>query len=391
MIRKSNFLWLAAIFLVSTLLLAGLACGKEAEAPSSATFPSTQAGGNRPPVISDLSSASYQLYPSGITELQVVAADPDGDKVNITWQATGGSINGVGYVVTWQAPKEYGNFTITAVASDGKGGSAQQSVEVSVGANQAPQVSSLVAKPSLVGLGGSSTISCVGVDPDGDVVSYNWEADEGNVTGVGPTVTWYAPNKEGNFNVIVTLTDSKGGKSEGNVMITVAGATSTVTLSRVQEETGTVSQEGDKDNSRMLAGDDEKNIGYRAFFTFNIFQLNRAEIKEGKLIFTTKVIAGDPFIKGGSLTLNGLMLRQVKFSGKLPSFNIIGTALQKSGAAFYAAPAVVDVTPELVTLVNAAEDRFQIVAGFDKIQNANNVAEWLEWTDVKLEVTYTEK
>jgi hypothetical protein len=42
-------------------------------------------------------------------------------------------------------------------------------------------------------------------------------------------------------------------------------------------------------------------------------------------------------------------------------------------------------------MVNSGANRFQIMAAFDKITNANQVAEWIQWTDVKLQVSYTEK
>jgi hypothetical protein len=45
----------------------------------------------------------------------------------------------------------------------------------------------------------------------------------------------------------------------------------------------------------------------------------------------------------------------------------------------------------MVYAVDSGLDRFQVEAMFDKIQNANNVAENIEWNDCKLEVTYTEK
>jgi hypothetical protein len=326
-----------------------------------------------------------------MVEIQVVASDPDGDQVTISWQATGGNFNGAGYVVQWQAPNEYGTYTITAVATDGKGGSAQQSIELGVSANQAPQLSSLTAKPPTVGLGASATIECIANDPDGDVINYNWSADEGNVTGVGSTVTWVAPNKEGVFNVLVKLTDGKGGETTGSVPVTVAGATKTIVINVIQEETGTVASDGDRDNSKMMAGDDGDNIGYRAFFTFNIFSLRNTEVKQARLLFTTKRVTGDPFIRAGAQSLGGLWIRRVSFTEKLPSFDILSNKLEKASATMFEPPTMIDVTPEMVYLVNSGVDRFQAEAMFEKIQNANNVAENIEWTEVKLEVTYTEK
>ncbi len=378
------------LIVVVTSVMLVVSCGAPAQPPPTSE-PSSGPGGNRPPIISGLTPALWQLYPSGVTEIQVVAADPDGDKVDITWQATGGKINGAGYVVQWQAPNEYGSYTITAIASDGKGGSAQQSINIGVGANQAPQLTSLSAKPPTVGLGGSSTISCIATDPDGDTVTYNWQVDAGNITGVGSTVTWIAPQKEGVFNVIVKLSDGKGGETNGSVPVTVAGSTRTTTLDMIAEETGTVASDGDRDNSKMVAGDGGDNVGYRAFFSFNIFSLQHTEVKDAKLYFTTRRVTGDPFIKSGAMSLGGLWIRKVSYTGKLPNFNITSTKLERASATVFAPPNIVDVTPEVVYLVNNGVDRFQAEALFDKIQNSNNVAENIEWTEVKLEVTYTEK
>lgn len=390
---RKPFISLILVFALIILVLPmAVACGGNQD-PQTTTPPpdSSQPQGNQPPIISSLTPATWTSYPSGAVEIQVVAADPDGDQVGITWQATGGTINGAGYVIQWQAPNEYGTYTITAVASDGKGGTAQQSIDLGVSANQAPTLESLTAKPPTLGLSASSTISCIANDPDGDVITYNWSADEGNITGVGDTITYVAPQKEGVFNVIVKLTDGKGGETIGSVPVTVAGATKTVTIDYIQQETGTVASNGDRDNSKMMAGDDGDNIGYRAFFSFNIFSLNNTEIKNAKILFTTRRITGDPFIRAGGQSLGGLWIRKVTFSDKLPDFNIISNKLEKQSAVIYQAPTMIDVTSEMVYAVNSGIDRFQVEALFDKIQNHNDVAENIEWTDCKLEVTYTEK
>lgn len=386
---KSIFFPVLVLTLIALVAPLGIACGQQPQPPSSPS--DTPPTGNRPPVVSSLTPASWQSHPSGMVEIQVVAADPDGDNVNITWQATGGSINGSGYVIQWQAPNQYGVYTITAIATDGKGGSAQQSIDISVSANQPPYLGSLTAKPPTVGLGGSSTITCIANDPDGDVINYNWTADAGNITGVGSTITWIAPGREGVFNVIVKLTDGKGGETMGSVPVTVAGATKTVIIDVIQQETGTVASDGDRDKSRMMAGDDGKNIGYRAFFSFNIFSLQRTEVKQARVLFTTRRVTGNPFLRAGAQSLNGLWIRRATYSENLPNFNIISNKLEKQSATIFDPPTMVDVTAEVAYLVNSGVDRFQVEAMFDKITNSNNIADNIEWTDVKLEVTYTEK
>jgi len=384
---------LPVVIMLAAIAVLTFACNREAPStPAPAQVPTPSPGGNQPPIISSLTSAMTQVNPSGVSEIQCVASDPDGDSVSITWAATGGRFSGAGYVVTWQAPEQYGTYEITATANDGKGGSAQMTITIGVGANQSPQITSCAADPSTIGPKGTTTVTCIASDPDGDVVTYNWAANEGNVTGVGNKVTWVAPGKAGTFNITVTVTDGKGGEATGNATVTIALATRSVTLNPIAEETGTVAEDGNKDTSFTKAGDDENNVGYRAFWNFNVLSLQGNDIKEAKLVFTTRQIIGNPFKKVGAESLGGLRLWKVNYSNQLPQFNIIGEKLQESpSSGLYEQPIVVNVTPEVSHVVQAGSARFGVAALFNTVHNANNVSEWIEWSDLKLEVTFTER
>src|SRR4030066_274199 len=246
---------LVALAIVAML---GVACGQQPPPP--VTPPPTPSG-NQPPVIQSLLAQDVQLYPSGNTEIQCMAQDADGDKLDFKWACTGGNFSGAGAIVIWQAPPNYGVYTITVTVEDRKGGSAQASLPVTVGANQSPAISELIANPSGILYGGSTTLTCMATDPDGDVVHYSWSASEGSITGVGNRVTWVAPNKGGNYNITVVVSDGKGGESRSDVMVTVSAAVRSTILTSVAEETGTVDSGGDKDNSRTTAGVDDKDIG----------------------------------------------------------------------------------------------------------------------------------
>lgn len=376
------------ILLVGLAVLALLlgACGpKAAPSPPPTPVPS----GNQPPVISSLQAAQMQLYPSGNTEIQCIAADANGDQLDFQWAATGGEFSGYGPIVIWKAPPAYGTYTITVTISDRKGGSAQSSLTMTVGANQSPVISSLVANPTSVLLGSSTIVTCVATDPDGDVVRYSWTASEGTISGVGNKVTWIAPGKGGNFNVTVILSDGKGGETRGNVMIAVSAATKTVTFNVVKEESGTVDSGGDKDNSRYLAGDDEKNVGYCAFWSYDIWSLQGANIMDAKLKFATRSVAGDPFSQ--TTGLKGLRFWAVKYGDKLPKFQFTGTKLERGGVIQAKPPTIIDVTPDVAYLASASATRFQIEGLFMLSTNGDGVAEFIEWTDVELEVTYSAK
>ena len=377
-----------ALVILVTVAIPGIACDTGGEAPPVST--PTAPGGNQPPVISSLTPTQTQVYPSGNTEIKCVASDPDGDQINFKWACTAGSFSDSGpTAIVWKAPKDYGDYQITVIVEDGKGGIAQASLTISVTANQSPQISSLVPDSSTILPGRSAKITCIATDPDGDDIRYSWSASDGSVSGVGEKVTWVAPMKGGTYEITVLVSDGKGGETTGKATVTVSSATKTVTLNVVQEETGTVSSTGDKDKSRTMAGDDIDNVGYHAFWSFNTWSLQGTDVKDAKLNFTTRTVAGNPF--PSTTGLKGLLLRQAKYGEKLPDFQYIGRKLDLGGVTLYEPPTEVDVTHEIRYIANGALTRFQLQALFTSTSNGNGVAEWIEWSEVTITVTYSEK
>jgi hypothetical protein len=393
--KKKGLTILSRILLILALcfVVGTVACNKggseEPSKPSSSG--SSHIGDNQPPVISSLTAAQSSVAATNSTEIRCVASDPDGDKVRYTWSTNGGKFSGTTNesLIVWVAPSQYGDYEVTVEVEDGKGGSVNSTVVISVIANQNPVITDLVAKPNLVGLGGSSIITCAANDPDGDTVRFTWSASDGDITGVGDEITWMAPRKTGTFEITVVVSDGKGGESKNNVLVTVGSAMKTETITTIHEETGTVSP-NDKDLTKTRAGDDSKETPYRAFWSFNIFSLQRTEIKEAKLIFGPSEIVGEPFTKVGSNSLNGLKLLQVKYGEGLPNYNIIGTGLSHAQASMFTQPTIVDVTEEVAWQVKSGAKRFQIEALFGVPNNGNGISEWIQWSDLVLEVSYTE-
>ncbi len=93
---------------------------------------------NQPPVIESLAAEWGRLKKASNTPITCVASDPDGDELTYEWSAVNadgspaGNITGEGSVITWIAPNDYGNYTITVTITDGRGGEASQSVNVTV-------------------------------------------------------------------------------------------------------------------------------------------------------------------------------------------------------------------------------------------------------------------
>jgi len=219
-------------------------------------------------------------------------------------------------------------------------------------------------------------------------VDYSWSASDGDVSGVGDTVTWVAPKKAGNFKITVIVSDGKGGETEGVVIVPVSAAVGTVIITPVAKETGTVRSDGATDYSRTLAGDDEQDRGYCAFWSYDVWSLAEKKIHSASLKFTTKSVAGSPF--PSTTGLGGLRLWKVTYADELPKFQYTGTNL-RDVPLLNSPPSVIDVTQEVTNVTAASVARFQVEALFTKGTNGNQIAQFIEWSDVVLEVNYSEK
>ena len=390
------------IIVMLVIVIAGSACGPSEE-PAEPAVPETTTPeeptpaprANQPPEILNLTAAQTQVHPSSTIEIRCDASDPDGDALTYDWSSTGGAFYGTGNVVSWAAPEQYGNWDITVTVKDGKGGTTQASVTMSVVRNQDPVISSLVANPVTVLPQSNSTVTCVASDPDGDTLTYSWEASEGEITGVGKTVTWIAPDREGWFTISVTVDDNKGGLSISTVSVAAERAVATETFTPVASETGTVTSAGDRDTSRTIAGDSKANEGYRAFWSFDLYSLRGTDVKEAQLTFTTKKVVGDPgpFVKG-SQGLRGLHLWQIHSEpGQLPDYNVSDPRERELAPIMWEPPEVIDVTEEVGRIGGglSPRGRFQVRAGFLSKTNGTCTTQYIEWHSVTLTVTYAKK
>lgn len=88
-------------------------------------------------------------------------------------------------------------------------------------ANHPPTIISLEAEPEAVSPSGLCHIECIASDEDGDELSYEWSARDGDIGGNGAAVNWSAPESEGIYNITVKVTDGNGGEVTDSITITV--------------------------------------------------------------------------------------------------------------------------------------------------------------------------
>jgi PKD repeat protein len=144
--------------------------------------------------------------------------DPDGSVVSYAWDFGDASP----MASTPQAMHTYtmlGTYTVKLTVTDDQGATASDTLKVTVVNNLPP-----VAKPGpdqkinpgdMASFDGSASY-----DPDGTVVSYDWNFGDGTPHGSGRTVT-HSYAAAGTYMVTLTVTDNKGATGTGTLTVTV--------------------------------------------------------------------------------------------------------------------------------------------------------------------------
>jgi len=181
---------------------------------------------NLPPEIDSLTADADWVTPEGSLNLTCDAEDPDGHTLSYQWSAEAGHFEGTGAEVTWLAPEQTGIYEITVVVSDDYGGSATETLSISVMPDQPPVVEALLVTKDRhehcymieyswgykVGQRQKYDIECI-VAGTGVEVFYEWSAAAGEISEIsddGSMITWIAPSTSGYFTVTVVVSDVAG-------------------------------------------------------------------------------------------------------------------------------------------------------------------------------------
>jgi cytochrome c len=148
-------------------------------------------------------------------QFSAAGSDPDGDPLTYAWDF------GDGGTSLLQNPSHTynnnGTYTAKVTVSDGRGGTATDTVVVTVG-NRAPTVE-LTATPTSGKAPLTVSFSAAGSDPDGDALTYAYDFGDGK-TATGRTST-HKYSKAGVYTAKVTVTDTGGATDTAEVQITV--------------------------------------------------------------------------------------------------------------------------------------------------------------------------
>jgi len=103
-------------------------------------------------------------------------------------------------------------------------------------ANHPPLITSLKAERGTLPPLGTGQIECIASDEDGDELSYEWSASNGNIKGNDSIVVWVAPESKGLYNIRVRVTDGNGGEATDYMTIKVGGNSPPTITSLIADE-----------------------------------------------------------------------------------------------------------------------------------------------------------
>ena len=176
-------------------------------------YSSGQTVANNPPRIKSLSTEKQIVTLGDSTKIYCTAVDIDNDQLNYEWSVSGGNISGSGTMINWLTPSTPGKYSVKCTVSDNKGGVVSDSIIIDAVEfiNTNPTINKINAHPRKIHLGSNSEINCIATDSDGDTLNYNWSAVFGTLSGTGSSVTWTAPINAGNYYIICSVNDGRGG------------------------------------------------------------------------------------------------------------------------------------------------------------------------------------
>ena len=143
--------------------------------------------------------------------------------------------------------------------------------------NRAPSISSLTANDNSIEINTAATITCTASDPDGDNLSYSWEADGGTFTQTGSNASWTAPEIPGEYTISVSVSDGQAASSSSSISIAVYGGTLLI-----QTRDGVAAVPLDEDTSLLSSPEDLQFAQNSSFILFD----NDGEVEvQGTRIF----------------------------------------------------------------------------------------------------------
>ncbi|MCX7926584.1 MAG: putative Ig domain-containing protein, partial [Candidatus Omnitrophica bacterium] len=203
-------------------------------ATANQTITITVSNVNRAPVLASIGNKT--VNEASTLSFTLSATDPDGDSVTYSSPnlPNGATLNASTGVFSWTPNiNQAGNYSVTFLAVDPLGASAQQTITISVGNVNQPPVLSTIGNRT-VAEGATVTFTVSGTDADLDTLIYSVSNLPQGATFVNQTFTWTPSyNQAGSYSIIFTVNDGHGGEDSESIVITVTNTNRAPILSAI--------------------------------------------------------------------------------------------------------------------------------------------------------------
>jgi len=172
----------------------------------SINFEAKGAKKNHSPVIKTIYVSKEAIGLGESVKIVVEADDLDKDQLHYQWLVEDGRIFGEGEQITYFPPNVGGSYKITVIVTDNQGGEVSTSRLITVRNLEL----SLEVEKTIIHPGEKIEVTADTGNFKGEL-SYEWATgDDGSIEGEGEQITYTAPDKEGLYNIMVSIKNREG-------------------------------------------------------------------------------------------------------------------------------------------------------------------------------------
>lgn len=277
-------------------------------------------------------------------------------------------------------------FTLTATAANSEG-TDTASIPLSWGCNRVPVIDDITLPAGVLYIERKYDISAAASDPDGDTLTYQWNATGGTINNASTNpIDWTAPDSDGSYTLEVTVSDGKGGEASKSKTVDVKPPKN-IDVARIESEGGWLEESGFSNPGGLVCiGDIPGGFSCRGFVSFDISGYSNAIIKSATLSLSPRAEWGDTSF------YNLVRIDRVEW-GSVPIefafFSTPGVFIQ--GFADPNITCTIDkLKTELQDAVSAGKSRFQIRIYCTPSSDGDGIADGWEYnqSDVILKIEY---